>query len=131
MSDKPAHPSPLHTALHCKCPRCGRGELYQGTSFFNLDLVAACSACHYPIGKSDNADGPAVALIFILGTLLVPLAFLLEVLIHPPLWVHAIIWSIITLLITIGALKPLKALVISLNFKYRTPDNDGASGNKE
>ena len=43
-----------------------------------------------------------------LGAIIVPLAFLLEVLASPPLWVQAVLWGVIMLLATAKSLRPLK-----------------------
>ena len=73
-------------------------------------------------GVADSADGPAVFLIFVLGFTLVPLALGLEVLFAPPLWVHGVLWSVVTLGLTLGSLRPLKACVLALQYRYRPED---------
>lgn len=108
------------SALACKCPRCGQGDLYP--SGLNLSLNPVCAVCGLDLAKNDSADGPAVFLIFLLGFLLVPLAILLENLIAPPLWVHAIVWGAAALGITIGLMRPLKAYIITLQYKHRPGD---------
>ncbi len=107
----------IHTALACKCPRCGVGSLYP--SGFDLTVQPACTHCGLEFAKNDSADGPAVFLIFLLGFLLVPLALLFENIVAPPLWVHAVLWGGIALGITIGLLRPIKAYVIALQYKHR------------
>lgn len=109
-------------ALAQKCPRCGQGDLYQ--SGFSLTLRPACLSCGLDFSKSDAGDGPAVLLIFILGFLLVPAALLVESLFHPPLWVHGMVWGVVLLGMTIGAMRPIKAYVIALHFKHRFSDRD-------
>lgn len=110
----------VRNALACKCPRCREGDLYEpGWSF---DLREVCPVCGLDYGKSDSADGPAVFLIFVLGFLLVPLALLVEVVFSPPLWVHAVLWTVVALGLTIGSLRPLKAYIIALQFKHRSGD---------
>ena len=107
-------------AFECKCPRCKKGEMYVGK--YNLTLREACSECGLDLAKNDSADGPAVFLIFILGSLLVPLALILDAYISPPLWVHAVVWTIVALGLTLGCLKPLKAYIIALQYKHRPGD---------
>lgn len=111
----------IRVAWFCKCPRCKSGNLYK-KGFCNIVLRDKCAQCNLDFSKNDSADGPAVFLIFILGTLLVPLAFLLEVWIAPPLWVHAVLWLCVTLGLTIGLLRPIKAYIIALQFKHRPND---------
>ena len=111
----------LQRGLSCKCPKCGKGNLFQ-SGFFALDLLEKCDSCGFDYSKNDSADGPAVFLIFILGTAIVPLALLVEYLFHPPLWVHAVTWTIVVLGLTVGSLKPLKSYVIYLQYKHRPGD---------
>ena len=107
-------------AISQKCPRCGIGDLYKPG--WTLTVRDVCAHCGLALAKNDSADGPAVFLIFVLGFLLVPAALLVETLFAPPLWVHTVLWTIIALGITLGALRPLKAYVIALQFKYRASD---------
>ncbi|HRC27206.1 MAG TPA: DUF983 domain-containing protein [Alphaproteobacteria bacterium] len=104
----------------CKCPRCQKGDLYG--SPFTLSVRPACPVCGLDLTRADSADGPAVFLIFVLGALLVPLALLFEVLVAPPLWVHAVLWGAAALGITLLALRPLKAWVICLQYRHRPWD---------
>lgn len=108
--------------MSCRCPKCGQGHIYQ--SLTSLNLCENCVSCGFDLAKNDSADGPAVFLIFILGFLLVPLALIVDQLFSPPLWAHALLWSFVTLALTLGALKPLKSYVITLQYKYRKSDWD-------
>lgn len=110
----------LRRAWAQKCPRCGTGNLYKPG--LTLDLRDACPDCGLNLAKNDSADGPAVFLIFILGFTLVPAALLLEHFFSPPLWVHAVLWSVVAISATVGALRPLKAFIIGLQFKHRASD---------
>ncbi len=110
----------LKQSLACKCPRCGKGPLYkQGLS---VAVQEKCSACGLSLSRCDSADGPAVFLIFVLGALLVPLALAFEALVHPPLWVHGALWSIVAIGLTLGSLRPLKSYIIALQYKHRPGD---------
>lgn len=110
----------LRQSMACKCPRCGQGDLYQ--SGLTVSLREACSSCGLDFTKNDSADGPAVFLIFVLGFLLVPLALAFDAVFSPPLWGHAILWTVVALGITLGALRPLKSFIIALQFKHRPGD---------
>jgi len=107
----------IRLGLSCKCPRCGKGDLYQ--SAFTMTVRKACPQCGLALAENDVGDGPAVFLIFILGALLVPLALLFEHIVHPPLWAHAVLWGVVAVAMTLGALRPLKAYIIALQFKHR------------
>lgn len=110
----------LRLGWSCKCPRCREGSLYKPG--FTLAVVDKCEKCGLDLARNDSADGPAVFLIFILGFTIVPLALAFEYAFHPPLWVHAILWSVLILAIILFTLRPLKAYIIALQYKHRPGD---------
>jgi len=48
-----------------------------------------------------------------------PLALIIDHVFSPPLWLLGIIFGTLALGLTLGALRPLKAYVIALQFKHR------------
>lgn len=113
-------PELISNALKCRCPKCHKGKLFQDG--FTLEVVEHCSSCNLPLHKHDSADGPAVFLIFILGFALVPLALFVDALFSPPLIVHAVLWGVVILTLILAMMRPLKALVIELQYHYRPND---------
>jgi uncharacterized protein (DUF983 family) len=111
---------PLRLGWDCKCPKCGQGNLYKPG--ITLDLRDKCEICGLDLSKNDSADGPAVFLIFLLGFSVIPGALILDAWLHPPLWIHILLWGVITLGATIGMLRPLKAYIIALQYKHRATD---------
>lgn len=110
-------------SMHCTCPKCGKGRLYQD-GLLNLKLRDTCDSCGLDLAKNDSGDGPAVFLIFILGALLVPMALIFDAAFEPPLWVHPVLWGSIAVGITVGTLKPLKSYIIALQFRHRASEWD-------
>ena len=110
----------IKLGLDGRCPRCKTGSIYK--SRFSLDLLDKCQNCGLDLSKNDSADGPAVFLIFILGFALVPLALLVDIWFAPPLWVHVVLWGVIGLGLILGSLRPIKAYIIALQYKYRPGD---------
>lgn len=106
--------SPLRTGLTCKCPACGEGKLFSGF----LDIARQCENCGQDFSKIDSGDGPAVFVIFIVGFVVVGLAFWVEAVFSPPYWLQLVIWMPTVLILSIGLLRPLKALLIALQFKH-------------
>lgn len=117
MSAPEAGPSvsPVRAGLTGRCPRCGRGRLYAGF----LEVAERCAACGLDLRKADSGDGPAVFLIFILGAIVVPLALLLEAKAAPPMWLNVVIWPIVILGGSIGLLRPMKGLLIALQYHHK------------
>ncbi|MFA7276354.1 MAG: DUF983 domain-containing protein [Pseudobdellovibrionaceae bacterium] len=111
----------LLDSLRCVCPRCRQGALYD-PGLLNLTLRDTCASCGLDLKKNDSADGPAVFLIFILGALLVPAALVTDALFSPPLWFHAVFWGALALGITVGSLKSIKAVVITIQYRHRPGD---------
>lgn len=68
-------PSPFATGLAGRCPRCGRGRLFQGF----LSVVPRCDACGLDLSVQDSGDGPAAFIILIVGVLVVGGALVVEV----------------------------------------------------
>jgi uncharacterized protein (DUF983 family) len=115
------HPriSPVGAGLRCKCPRCGRGRLFHGY----LTVAGTCESCGLDLEKADSGDGPAVFIIFILGFLVVPLALLLEAKAAPPYWVHVALWPVVILGGALALLRPLKGLMIALQFHHKASES--------
>lgn len=122
MSDKTV--SPFTAGLTCRCPRCAKGQLYRQA--FDLALREKCDNCGLSYAFIDTGDGPAVFVIMLLGFLMLGAALILEFTVHPPIWVHAILWIPGTLILALGLLRPLKALLIALQFH-----NKAAQGQRE
>lgn len=93
------------------------GRLFAGT--YDLRLNDRCTSCGLNLAENDSGDGPAVFLIFILGFLLVPLAVWVEFTFSPPLWVHGVVWGASALGLTFASLKPIKSLVLLIQYRTR------------
>jgi len=111
--------SPFATGLACKCPRCGRGRLF--ASF--LTVAERCTVCNLDLKKADSADGPAVFIIFILGFLVVPAAFWVEFRFEPPMWLHLTIWPPVILGGALGLLRPMKGIMIALQYRHKASES--------
>ena len=111
-------PSLLAAALGCRCPRCGKGRLFQGL----LTVRPVCETCGLDLGAEDTGDGAAAFLILIIGSIAVALAFWVEFRFNPPLWVHAILWPAFVIPLTILLMRPLKAGLVAQQYRTRSSD---------
>jgi len=111
-------PSPFATGLAGRCPRCGKGRLFDGF----LALRPRCEACGLDFSFADSGDGPAVFVMFIAGFIVVGCALLVEVKYAPPLWVHAALWGPLILLVTLAPLRLIKGLLISLQYHHKAAE---------
>jgi uncharacterized protein (DUF983 family) len=110
----PAAPSPYAAGLSGRCPRCGKGPLFDGF----LALRARCPQCGLDYAFADAGDGPAVFVILISGFIVCAAALVVEVQYAPPLWVHALLWVPLILLVTLAPLRLLKGLLIALQYHH-------------
>jgi uncharacterized protein (DUF983 family) len=104
--------SPVSTGLRCRCPRCGEGALFDGF----LTLKPQCSVCGLDYDFADAGDGPAVFVILIAGFLICAAALVVEFRYAPPFWLHALLWGPLILAVTLGLLRPMKGLMIALQY---------------
>jgi uncharacterized protein (DUF983 family) len=104
--------------IACKCPRCGKGKLYQGF----LSLRPACENCGLDYAFIDAGDGPAVFIILIAGAIVVGTALIVEIKYQPPYWVHAVLWLPLILATTLLPLRSMKALLIALQFHHKAAE---------
>ena len=116
-SDRALYPpqNPIATGLRGRCPRCGEGRLFDGF----LSLAPACRVCGLDLRFSDSADGPAVFVILIVGFIIAGAALLVEVAWGPPVWVHVVLWTPLVLLLCLGTLRPLKGVLVALQYYHR------------
>ncbi len=113
-----AEVSPLYAGLMVRCPRCGQGSLLH--TFLNLR--EGCSVCGLSYKFVDSGDGPAVFAIFILGFVVLGAALWVEFNFEPALWVHIVLWGIVTPILALGLLRFLKATLIALQYYHRAEE---------
>lgn len=97
------------------CPRCGAPGLFAGPVRF----ASACGACRLDYGQFNVGDGPAAFLTLVVGAVMVALALTLELKVHPPLWLHVILWTPLTALAVVGALRVAKGALLTLEYRNK------------
>ena len=118
--------SPVLTGLTCRCPRCGKGKLFQGF----LDLRPRCEACDLDYAFIDSGDGPAVFVILLAGFVVVGSALVVEFKYAPPFWVHALLWGPLILAVTLLPLRPMKGLMIAMQYHHKAAEGRMDSGER-
>jgi uncharacterized protein (DUF983 family) len=106
---------PVSAGLRGRCPRCGDGQLLKGF----VSVNPRCEACKLDFAFADSGDGPAVFIILIAGFLIVFLALAVEVAYSPPYWLHLLIFLPLTLIVSLGMLRPMKGLMIGLQYRNK------------
>ncbi|MCG9917005.1 MAG: DUF983 domain-containing protein [Phenylobacterium sp.] len=101
-----------------RCPNCGQGPLFVGF----LKVAPACSACGQDLARADSGDGPAVFVILIAGFLVAFAALYVELAFRPPIWLHLALWMPLTVVVSLGLLRPLKGLMLAAQFANRAAE---------
>jgi uncharacterized protein (DUF983 family) len=120
-----SQPAPFESALRGLCPRCGAPGLFAGPTRF----APSCRSCGLDYSGFNVGDGPAAFLIMIVGGLVVALAIIVELKLHPPLWVHLLLWIPFTLAAVVGSLRVAKGLLLAL--EYRNAAREGRIADRE
>jgi len=116
--NSPLPVSPYAAGLCGRCPRCGEGKLFNGY----LELAPRCEHCGLDYSFADAGDGPAVFVILIAGFAVVGSALLVEAFWRPPYWLHALLWLPMLLILTLGLLRPLKGLLVTLQYRHKAEE---------
>ncbi|MEN9718272.1 MAG: hypothetical protein RIQ99_1150 [Pseudomonadota bacterium] len=96
-------------ALFGLCPQCGAKTLFAGAAKF----APRCTACGLDYDAYNVGDGPAAFLTMVIGALVVGLALWLEFSVHPPVWVHILLWPLVVTGLTLGGLRVSKAALLA------------------
>jgi len=115
---------PIVRGLAGRCPRCGEGRLFEGF----LTLKPRCESCGLDYAFADSADGPAFFVMFFSGFVVAGSALAVEALYSPPLWVHAVLWIPLILITTLLPLRPIKGLLIALQYHHKAAEGRLAGG---
>jgi uncharacterized protein (DUF983 family) len=111
-------PSALAAGLRSRCPACGRGPLFEGFT----TVRRHCSTCGADLSGQDSGDGAVAFIVLIVGAVVVGLALVVEVRYGPPVWLHLLLWLPLTVVLTLGLMRPFKAVLIALQYKHRRDD---------
>jgi uncharacterized protein (DUF983 family) len=109
---------PFLAGLRCLCPACGRAPLFVGL----IKIPDQCANCGADFRSADTGDGPAVFVMLIVGFIIVPLTLITQIVFHPPMWVHMLIWLPVTAALCVGVMRPFKAILFALQWKHKAAE---------
>jgi uncharacterized protein (DUF983 family) len=103
-----------------RCPSCGQGRLFNGF----LRVVAQCEHCRAPLGLARADDAPPYFTILIVGHIVIPAMLIMQKNWDPPMWLLAVIFLPLTLVLSLGLLRPIKGATVGLMlcFNMLKPD---------
>jgi uncharacterized protein (DUF983 family) len=108
----------LKYGLNCRCPKCGKGRLFNGF----LTLAPRCESCGLDYSFADPADGPAF---FVMMTMAIPATALgvwIEMAYEPGLWVHLLTTLPFLLLSCVPTIRPFKGMLVASQYFYKAEE---------
>jgi uncharacterized protein (DUF983 family) len=102
------HLSPLTTGMAGKCPRCGRGKLFNGY----LTVAPSCTSCGLSFAFADAGDGAAWFVMLFVCVVGVGSIVGIEIAYSPAFWVHLLIAIPILILAPLFLLRPVKGFLL-------------------
>ena len=109
---------PIRTGPLGRCPRCGKGHMFQGF----IKLSKACEICGLDFSYADPADGPAFFVQMFTCVPAVIFALLLEIFASPPVWVHLLTSLPLLLATTVLPIRPLKGWLVASQFYFKAQE---------
>jgi len=106
-------PNPFFAGARCRCPRCGTGAIFSGF----LTIRPNCTVCGLDLAKADPGDGPVVFILLSVGAIGCFGLLFTEMTFHPPAWLELVFWLPMMAILSLGALRPFKAIMIALQFQ--------------
>jgi uncharacterized protein (DUF983 family) len=118
-------PGLVPAALFGLCPDCGAKTLFTGP----VNFSDKCGSCGLDYSAFNVGDGPAALLTMFIGALIIVAAINLEIVLHPPFWVHALLWVPVTAIMVVVSLRFAKgALLIA---EHRNKAKEGQLAGKD
>jgi uncharacterized protein (DUF983 family) len=108
----------IRAGLSGRCPNCGKGKLFAGY----LKLAPRCAACGADFSMADTGDGASVFVMFLVGAIVVPLAFILQFSAHAPTWATMAITILAAIGLSLGFLRPFKAILFTLQWTHKAEE---------
>jgi uncharacterized protein (DUF983 family) len=81
-----------------------------------LTVSGACEACGLNLAAADPGDGASVFVILVVGIVIAFAMLFTEVNLHPPVWVHLVVWMPLTGILCLGLMRPFKGVLLALQF---------------
>ncbi len=110
--------SPITVAVKSRCPRCGKGRLFDGF----LKLAPQCNVCGLDYSFADPADGPAFFVMMTMAFPITALGIWIELAFEPPVWVHLVTTLPLLLVACILPLRFFKGWLVASQFVHKAEE---------
>lgn len=103
----------VRRGLMGRCPACGEGRLFGRF----LKVAECCNACGQELHHHRADDFPPYIVMFLVGHLIGYGIYTAEIRFDDvPLWFHLAAWPLLTLVLCLALLQPIKGAVVGLQY---------------
>lgn len=108
-----------------KCPHCGKGDMFHRY----LKVSESCPSCHTELHHQRADDAPPYVTILIVGHIIGAMMLAVEEWNDTlPIWLHAIVWPILVLVMCLTLLPRFKGALIGYQWALRMHGFGGEDG---
>ena len=124
LEDRPLGPA-MRRGWRRRCPSCGAGPMLRGY----LKVRESCPVCGEALHHQRADDGPAYLTILIVGHIIGAMMLAVEEWNDTlPIWLHAIVWPILVLVMCLTLLPRFKGALIGYQWALRMHGFGGEDG---
>ncbi|CTQ54099.1 hypothetical protein LP7551_02631 [Roseibium album] len=95
-----------------RCMKCGHRGIFDGF----LKVSHSCTSCGEEFHHQRADDAPPYFTITIVGHIIIPALLVVEVFWRPAIWIHMSIWPLLTVLLAIALMRPIKGALVGLQW---------------
>ncbi len=107
-----------------RCPSCGQGKMF----YRYLKVNDKCPVCGEELFHQRADDAPPYMTIFIVGHIIGAAILIAEdAWPNSPLWIHLVIWPILTIILSLTLLPMIKGALIAYQWALRMHGFDDAA----
>lgn len=118
---EPSLATALRRGFSGRCPCCGTGRMFRAF----LKVRDRCEVCGEELFHHRADDFPPYLVIVIVGHVVVSMILLVEVEYAPPVWLQMAIWPLVTIVLSLVLLQPIKGAVVALQWSLRMHGFEG------
>lgn len=106
----------IRRGLSGRCPACGEGKIF----YRYLKVSDFCPACGEPLHHHRADDAPPYVTILVVAHIVGAMILITdEIWPEAPIWIHALIWPTLTLVLSLSLLPIFKGGLINLQWALR------------
>ncbi|MGB3469823.1 MAG: DUF983 domain-containing protein [Erythrobacter sp.] len=103
------------------CPRCGARTLFEAPG----RVAGQCRSCGLVLADLERGARLAGLLTIAIAVVLIMLALAVDEALRPPLWLHVVVWTPVTIGGVLGSLRLFKTAAVYRQYELRrTSENE-------